>query len=367
VDFRYSKWDERLTQNINFLKNLLSLYNRLLLMTDGNVDEALRALEELGERFGFFNPKFTMDDFKKHLKEKDAIQEVNGKNVLTRAGERMIRQDSLDRIFSSLSRDSAGEHRVPRTGSGGERITETRPYVFGDNVSDIDFLSSVKNSVRRRRGEWGDDGINLTEDDLEVFETEHSSSCATALLIDVSHSMILYGEDRITPAKQAALALAELILTRYPKDSLHVVLFGDDAWEVKIRDIPYASVGPYHTNTRAALQLAQRILARQKHVNKQIFMITDGKPSAILEGGRLYKNAFGLDPKIVNKTLDEAVQCRRKRISITTFMVTQDPYLVRFVERFTQLNKGRAYFADLENLGSYLFVDYDQNRRRRVS
>jgi len=126
-------------------------------------------------------------------------------------------------------------------------------------------------------------------------------------------------------------------------------------------------VGPFHTNTKAALQLAQRILARQKHVNKQIFMITDGKPSAIIENGRLYKNAFGLDPKIVNKTLDEAVQCRRKRISITTFMVTQDPYLVRFVERFTQLNKGRAYYADLENLGSYLFVDYDQNRRKRIN
>jgi len=366
VDFRYSKWDERLIKNVDFLRNLLSLYNRLLLMTDGNVDEALRALEELGERFGFFNSEFTPEDFRKHLLESEAVQEVNGKHVLTRRGERMIRQDSLDRIFTALAKDSTGDHRVPRTGAGGDRITETRPYVFGDSISDIDFVSSVRNSVRRQRGEWGE-GLNLTEDDLEVFETEHSSSCATVLLIDVSHSMILYGEDRITPAKQAALALAELILTRYPKDSLHVVLFGDDAWEVKIRDIPYASVGPYHTNTKAALQLGQRILARQKHVNKQIFMITDGKPSAIHENGRLYKNAFGLDPKIVNKTLDEAVQCRRKRIAITTFMVTQDPYLVRFVERFTQLNKGRAYFADLENLGSYLFVDYNQNRRKRVN
>jgi len=240
VDFRYSKWDERLTQNLNFLKNLLSLYNRLLLMTDGDVDEALHALEELGDRFGFFSPKFTMEDFKNHLRESDAVQEVNGKNVLTRKGERMIRQDSLDRIFSALAKDSQGEHRVPSTGAGGERITETRPYVFGDNVSDIDFLSSVRNSVRRQRGEWGEEGINLTEDDLEVYETEHSSSCATALLIDVSHSMILYGEDRITPAKQAALALAELILTRYPKDSLHAVLFGYDAWEVNIRDSRYA-------------------------------------------------------------------------------------------------------------------------------
>ena len=366
MDLRYSQWDDRILRDLNFLKNLLSLYNRLLLMTDGDVDEALRALEELGDRFGFFNDKFTMEDFKKRLKEEEVIRDENGKTVLTRKGEKMIRKDSLDRIFSNLARDSAGEHRVPRTGTGGEKVSETRPYSFGDNVSDIDFLSSVRNSIRRTRGDV-DDGLSLHEDDLEVFETEHLSSCATVVLIDVSHSMILYGEDRITPAKQAALALSELIMTRYPKDSIHVVLFGDDAWEVKVRDIPYVSVGPFHTNTKAGLQLAQKILARQKHVNKQIFMITDGKPSAIHENGRLYKNAFGLDPKIVNKTLDEAVQCRRKKIPVTTFMVTEDPYLVRFVERFTQLNKGRAYYSDLESLGSYLFVDYSENRRRRVN
>lgn len=367
MDFRYSEWDDKILRDLNFLKNLLSLYNRILLMTDGNVDEAFRAMEDLGERFGFFNEKFSLEDFKKQLRDQEAIKEVNGKNVLTGKGEKMIRKDSLDRIFSKLARDSSGEHRVPRTGSGGDRTTETRPYAFGDSVSDIDFLSSVRNSMRRTRGAWGEEGTSLHEDDLEVFETEHLSSCATVVLIDVSHSMILYGEDRITPAKQAALALSELIMTRYPKDSISVVLFGDDAWEVKVRDIPYVSVGPYHTNTKAGLQLAQKILARQKHVNKQIFMITDGKPSAIHESGRLYKNAFGLDPKIVNKTLDEAVQCRRKKIPVTTFMVTQDPYLVRFVERFTQLNKGRAYYSDLESLGSYLFVDYSQNRRRRVN
>ncbi len=366
MDFRYSQWDDTMLRDMNFLKNLLSLYNRLLLMTDGNVDEALQAMEELGERFGFFNEKFTLEDFKKRLREQDAIRDVDGKTVLTRTGERMIRKDSLERIFSDLARDSAGEHRVPRTGSGGEKISETRPYAFGDSIADIDFLSSVRNSMRRAGGEPGADGSSLSEEDLEVFETESLSSCATVVLIDVSHSMILYGEDRITPAKQAALALSELIMTRYPKDSIAVALFGDDAWEVKVRDIPYASVGPYHTNTKAGLQLAQKILGRQKHVNKQIFMITDGKPSAIHENGRLYKNAFGLDPKIVNKTLDEAVQCRRKKIPVTTFMVTQDPYLVRFVERFTQLNKGRAYYSDLDSLGSYLFVDYSQNRRRRV-
>jgi uncharacterized protein with von Willebrand factor type A (vWA) domain len=366
MEFRYSRWDERLVQGLGLLKNLLSLYNRLLLMTDGDVDEALRAMEELGERFGFFNDKFSIEDFKKHLEEQEAIEEKDGRHVLTRKGERMIRKDSLDQIFRSLAKDSAGEHRVPRAGAGGEKVTDTRPYRFGDPVTDIDFLSSVRNSMRRTRATWDDEGLDLTEEDLEVYETEHLSSCATVLLIDVSHSMILYGEDRITPAKQAALALSELILTRYPKDSLSVVLFGDDAWEVKIRDIPYASVGPYHTNTKAGLRLAQKILARQKRVNRQIFMITDGKPSAIFEGGRLYKNAIGLDPRIVNRTLDEAVACRRKRIPITTFMVTQDPYLVRFIERFTQLNKGRAYYADLQQLGSFIFVDYDQNRRRRV-
>ena len=193
---------------------------------------------------------------------------------------------------------------------------------------------------------------------------EHQSACATVLMIDVSHSMILYGEDRITPAKQAALALSELILTRYPKDSLSVVLFGDDAWEVKIRDIPYVSVGPYHTNTKAGLQLAQKLLARQKHVNKQIFMITDGKPSAIFENGRFYKNAFGLDPRIVNKTMDEAVACRRKRIPITTFMIATDPALVDFVDTLTKVARGRAYYASPTDLASFVFRDYIRNRKK---
>jgi uncharacterized protein with von Willebrand factor type A (vWA) domain len=178
--------------------------------------------------------------------------------------------------------------------------------------------------------------------------------------------MILYGEDRITPAKRVALALTELITTRYPKDELHVVLFGDDALVVPLSKLPYVGVGPFHTNTKAGLQMAQKLLNRRKHANKQVFMITDGKPSAIWEYGRLYKNPFGLDEKIVNKTLDEAVACRRKGIAITTFMVTDDPYLRSFVDRFTQLNHGRAYYSDLENLGAYVLVDFMRNRRRRL-
>jgi uncharacterized protein with von Willebrand factor type A (vWA) domain len=178
--------------------------------------------------------------------------------------------------------------------------------------------------------------------------------------------MILYGEDRITPAKEVALALLELIRTRYPKDSLHVAVFGDDAAEIPADQIPYLSVGPYHTNTKAALQLAQRILATRRQPNKQIFMVTDGKPSAIREGGFLYKNSWGLDAKIVNKTLDEATICRRRGIPISTFMVARDPHLVNFVERLTETNRGRAYYTGLDELGRFLFVDYVRNRRRRT-
>ncbi|MGH2567010.1 MAG: hypothetical protein ACRDGA_01635, partial [Bacteroidota bacterium] len=182
------------------------------------------------------------------------------------------------------------------------------------------------------------------------------------------HSMILYGEDRITPAKQVALALSELIRIKFPKDYLSLIVFGDDAKIVSMSELPFLNVGPYHTNTRAGLQLARSLLRRRGNVNKQIFMVTDGKPSAIFDdAGRLYKNSFGLDPRIVNKTLDEAVQCRREKVVVSTFMVAQDPYLINFVEEFTKANQGRAYYSSLNNLGEYIFVDYIRNRRKRFN
>jgi uncharacterized protein with von Willebrand factor type A (vWA) domain len=185
-------------------------------------------------------------------------------------------------------------------------------------------------------------------------------------MIDISHSMVLYGEDRITPAKKVAMAFTELILSRYPKDDLSIVLFGDNAREIQIKDLPYVSVGPYYTNTQAGLRLARQILMTRKHVNKQIFMITDGKPSMIIRSnGQVYKNPAGLDPLIVNRTLDEAVVCRKKRITITTFMVTDDTYLQTFVKKLTELNRGRAYFSSVDNLGSYVIWDFVTNRRKR--
>jgi uncharacterized protein with von Willebrand factor type A (vWA) domain len=184
-------------------------------------------------------------------------------------------------------------------------------------------------------------------------------------MLDISHSMILYGEDRITPAKKVAMALAEMILTRFPKDSLHVVVFGDKAVEVELDDIPNVAVGPYHTNTKDALMIAQRILRRKRNVNKQIFMVTDGKPSAIFMNGGLFKNPYGLDRRIVNQTLNEARACRKNEITLTTFMVARDPWLIDFVKQLTEVCKGRAYYSSLNQLGEYIFVDYIRNRKQR--
>ena len=185
-------------------------------------------------------------------------------------------------------------------------------------------------------------------------------------MIDISHSMILYGEDRITPAKKVSMALSELITTKYPKDTLDIIVFGDDAWPIEIKDIAFLQVGPYHTNTVAGLDLAVDILRRRKTNNKQIFMITDGKPTCLKEGARYYKNSFGLDRKIVNKTLDYAAKCRRLGITVTTFMIARDPYLQKFVREFTQTNNGRAFYSSLSGLGEYIFEDYIRNRRRKV-
>jgi Ca-activated chloride channel homolog len=185
-------------------------------------------------------------------------------------------------------------------------------------------------------------------------------------MIDISHSMILYGEDRITPAKQVAMALAELITKKYPKDTLDILVFGDDAWQIEIKDLPYLQVGPYHTNTVAGLELAMDILRRRKNPNKQVFMITDGKPTCIKEGIKYYKNAFGLDHKILNKTLTLAAQLKKLKVPVTTFMIATDPYLKQFVRQFTEANGGNAYYSGLQGLGNLVFEDFKKNRRKKL-
>lgn len=358
---RYERWDEALARRLRDFRALMDLFRHLLLRAGGDVESALRILREL-QRQGYIDQTVDLDAFRKQLADAELIRAEGDGLRLTGRGERDLRRDSLNRIFSSLRKAGPGEHRIDDPGAGGESLAETRPYQFGDEPSRIDSRQTLKNAFRR----VGVDDLTLTEPDFEVHETEQHTSCATVLLLDISHSMVLYGEDRFTPAKRVALALAELITTRYPKDDLNVVLFGDEAVEIAIGEIAYASVGPYHTNTKAGLELAQRILRRKKHTNKQIFMVTDGKPSAIFERGRLYKNPIGLDPKIAALTLQEAASCRRSKVVITTFMIARDAYLVEFVEQLTRLNRGRAYFSSLDQLGEFLFVDYLRNRRRKV-
>ena len=360
--FDYTKWKGPRPGDEAFLKQLMEIYRNLLLQTGGDADEALRWMEHFGEEYGFFSEKFGIADFKKMLEESGEAERTPQGFKVTPKGEKRIRRDSLNEIFTSLQAGGAGDHRTPQGGKGGERLSETREYRFGDNLSDLDPLGSIGNAVKR----GGVDDLSITEDDLSVFETEHLSSCATVLMVDISHSMILYGEDRITPAKKIALALAELIKTRYPKDTLDVVLFGDDAVQVPLKDLMKIQAGPYHTNTRAGLQLARRLLESRRGVNRQIFMVTDGKPSAIREHGRLYKNPFGLDPKIVNKTLEEAAFLRKKRITITTFMLATDAPLLDFVRKMSEMNHGRIYETDPQNVGAYVFRDFVRNRRKRL-
>ncbi|MGE3166052.1 MAG: VWA domain-containing protein [Planctomycetota bacterium] len=360
---RYLDWREGQRRFLDREQLLLRLFSFLLVREDGNAERALELLEGIGDRNGLFSPDYTFADFKQRLERERLILDTPAGARLTPRGERFVRTDSLDQIFSNLGRGSeAGTHRTPFTGPGGDRLAETRPYRFGDDVAHIDFSRTFQNAYRRGVA----DEEAFREDDLEVFETEHTISVATVLLVDISHSMVLYGEDRITPAKRVALALTELTLSRYPKDAFHVVLFGDEAREISVRDLTYCGVGPYHTNTHAGLRLARHILMRKKHANKQIFMITDGKPTALFEDGRLYLNPFGLDRKIVSKTLDEAAECRRHQIAVTTFMLAKDPLLVQFVERLTRVNRGRAYFAALDGLEQSVLVDFMRNRQRRV-
>jgi uncharacterized protein with von Willebrand factor type A (vWA) domain len=344
-------------------EQLLKLFLELMVYTDGDVGEAIQWMNQLDREYQFTTPEYGMGDFIEDLKREGYLRDnEDGEMELTAKSEQTIRRDSLDQIFGKLRKGRRGTHRSPYTGAGEERSTELRPYAFGDAPEQI----AITESLRNAQSAHGIGEFQLQEDDLVVNDTEYTTQMSTALMIDISHSMILYGEDRITPAKKTAMALAELITTRYPKDTLDILVFGDDAWQVEIKDLPYLKVGEFHTNTVAGLELAMDLLRRRKNPNKQIFMITDGKPSCLKEGARYYKNSWGLDRKIVNRCLNLAAQCRRLKIPITTFMIAQDPYLQAFVREFTETNKGRAFYSGLSGLGEFVFEDYEKNRRRKV-
>ncbi len=347
---------------------LFDIFQEIITHTSGDLDEALDWLKELDKEYELTSEDYTMEDFIEDLKKKGYIREEikpdgKGGMSITSKTERAIRQRALDQIFGNLKRSGSGNHRTKYTGRGDEHAGEYRNYQYGDALERISITESLKNAqINHGIGE-----LNLTEDDLVVEETQFKAQMSTVLMIDISHSMILYGEDRITPAKKVAMALAELITTRYPKDTLDILVFGNDAWPIAIKDLPYLQVGPYHTNTVAGLQLAMDMLRRKRNTNKQIFMITDGKPSCLrMPDGQYYKNSNGLDTQIVNKCYMMAQQARKLHIPITTFMIAQDPYLMQFVREFTQANQGKAFYTGLKGLGEMIFEDYETNRKKRI-
>ncbi|KAB1067124.1 VWA domain-containing protein [Tamlana haliotis] len=347
---------------------LFEIFKELITHTSGDFDEAISWLRELDVEYKLTTPEYTIDDFIEDLKKKGYIREEikpdgKGGTAITAKTERAIRQQALDRIFGNIKRSGQGNHISKSLGAGDEHTGDFRNYQFGDALDKVSMTESLKNAQISH----GIDDFTLSEDDLVVEETLHKSQMSTVLMIDISHSMILYGEDRITPAKKVAMALAELITTRYPKDTLDILVFGNDAWQIEIKDLPYLKVGPYHTNTVAGLQLAMDLLRRKRNTNKQIFMITDGKPSCLrLPDGEYYKNSMGLDAHIVNKCYAMAQQARRLHIPITTFMIAQDAYLRQFVREFTHANQGKAFYTGIKGLGEMIFEDYETNRKKRI-
>jgi Ca-activated chloride channel homolog len=349
-------------------EKLFSVFQELIVHTSGDFDEAISWLRELDKEYHLTTNEYTIEDFIEDLKRKGYLREEvkpdgSGGVALTGKMERAIRQAALEQIFGNLKRVGMGSHRTKYNGQGDEHTGELREYNFGDALDQI----AMSESIRNGQISSGIDSFKLSEKDLVVEDTYFNAQMSTVLMIDISHSMILYGEDRITPAKKVAMAMAELIKTRYPKDTLDIIVFGNDAWPIEVKELPYLQVGPYHTNTIAGLQLAMDILRRKRNTNKQIFMITDGKPSCYRKkDGSYYFNSVGLDPEIVDKCYQSALQARKLHIPITTFMIARDPYLQRFIQEFTAVNQGKAIYTGLNGLGEMILEDYKQNRRRNI-
>jgi Ca-activated chloride channel family protein len=270
---------------------------------------------------------------------------------------------TLRDLLGSLGKSNFGRHDTRHWATGVETSGGSQPYEFGDTLN-LDVTATLTSAIAR---EGLSLPLNLEYRDLQVHQSEYQSSCATVVMLDCSHSMILYGEDRFTPAKKVAMAMAHLIRTQYPGDTLSLVLFHDSAEELPVSQLARVKVGPYYTNTREGLRLSQRILSRQRKDMKQIVMITDGKPSALtLPDGRIYKNAFGLDPLVVSETLEEVARCKRQNIMINTFMLASDFGLVQFVQKVSQMCRGKAYFTTPETLGEYLLMDFMQRRMKTI-
>lgn len=350
-------------------ERLFEIFKELITHTSGDFDEAIDWLRELDKEYQLTDENYTIDDFIEELLQKSYIQPERGGNgkgegmSLTPKTEKLLREHALKQIFGKLRKSGSGNHKTKKMGQGEDHTGEFKAYQFGDGLEKIDMTQSIKNAQIRSLG----NDFSLQHDDLVVEDSFFKTQMSTVLMIDISHSMILYGEDRITPAKKVAMALSELIITRYPKDTLDIIVFGNDAKIIPLKKLPYLKVGPFHTNTVAGLQLAMDILKKKKNNNKQILMITDGKPSCLkLSDGSYYKNSSGLDPRITNKCYTMAKQARKLKIPITTFMIARDSYLQHFVRKFSNANGGKAFYTGIDNLGEMIFEDYENNRKRKI-
>ncbi len=346
--------------------NLLSeeMRERLHQMqVDGTLDELIERLIERMEQEDYISIDQPHDPAKGSVGGQIGEAQQQAKFEITDKSLDFLGFKTLRDLMGSLGKSSFGRHDTRDLATGIEASGASRQYEFGDTLN-LDITATLSSAIQR---EGLNLPLNIEYSDLQVHQCEYQSSCATVLMLDCSHSMILYGEDRFTPAKKVAMALSHLIRTQYPGDSLSLVLFHDSAEEVPLSQLARVKVGPYYTNTREGLRLAQRVLQRQHKDMKQIVMITDGKPSALtLEDGRIYKNAFGLDPLVVSQTLEEVSKCKRAGVLINTFMLASDYGLVQFVQKVTEMCRGKAYFTTPYTLGQYLLMDYMSRKTKTI-
>jgi Ca-activated chloride channel family protein len=362
--------DQRLDELINRL--IQRLLQEGYLKAIGDQEQLESMLGQNGKENG--KARRARNDNQRRPGETEAYKKPNIKFEVTEKGIDFLGYKTLKSLMASFGKSSLGAHDTKYLATGVEAYESSKPYEFGDSLN-LDVTATLLNAIGRAGNTLP---FDLDYKDLMVRQSEYQSSCATVLMLDCSHSMILYGEDRFTPAKRVALALSHLIRTQYPGDSLKLVLFHDSAEEVPLARLASLQVGPYHTNTCEGLKLARRILMSQRKDMRQIIMITDGKPSALFvdgdsrrgmgaeDGRRLYKNSMGLDPLIVDATLSEAAQCRRAGIIVNTFMLTDDYYLVEFVKQMTEIARGKAYFTTSLSLGEYVMMDFIKRKTTRV-
>ncbi len=330
---------------------------------DGQLDELIEKLIERMQQEDYISIDEPYDPARQSSVGGQTGEAQQAKFEITDKSLDFLGFKSLRNLLGSLGKSSFGRHDTRDLATGIEASGSSKTYEFGDTLN-LDITATLSSAIQR---EGLTLPLNIEYRDLQVHQCEYQSSCATVLMLDCSHSMILYGEDRFTPAKKVAMALSHLIRTQYPGDSLSLVLFHDSAEEIPLSQLARVKVGPYYTNTREGLRMAQRILQRQRKDMKQIVMITDGKPSALtLEDGRIYKNAFGLDPLVVSQTLEEVSKCKRAGVLINTFMLASDYGLVQFVQKVTEMCRGKAYFTTPYTLGQYLLMDYMSRKTKTI-